>query len=431
MLARMSAEPQTRFWHPFADMGAVRRKALTIDRGEDVWVWDTEGRRYLDATAALWYCNVGHGRREIADAVARQMSRLEAYSAFGDFTNARAEELCARLAAIAPVRDARVFLASGGGDGIETATKLARRHFQEAGHPDRHRIIVRTNAYHGTHGHGTALAGIPANRAGWGPLPEDVSVVAHDSVDALRDEVARIGPERIAAFFCEPVIGAGGVIPPAPGYIEGVAELCRETGILFVCDSVICGFGRLGTWFGIERWPGVEPDLIVFAKGVTSGYLPLGGVIASGRVAEPFFAAPGGPQFRHGATYAGHATVCAAALANLDILERDGLLARGQELEGDLYEALMQLTGHELVGEVRGGTGLAGAVELSAEALAERPGAAAELAMLARKGGVLVRPLAAGVAVSPPLTATPDHFELIIEALSTALDEMVASATTA
>ena len=427
MLAHMSAEQETRFWHPFADMGAVRTKALIIDRGEDVWVWDTEGRRYLDATAALWYCNVGHGRREIADAVARQMSRLEAYSAFGDFSNVPAEELTARLAALAPMRDARVFLASGGGDGIETATKMARRHWQEAGHADRHRIIVRTNAYHGTHGHGTALAGIPANRAGWGPLPEDVSVVAHDTVDALRDEVARIGAERIAAFFCEPVIGAGGVIPPAPGYIEGVAELCRETGILFVCDSVICGFGRLGTWFGIERWPGVEPDLIVFAKGVTSGYLPLGGVVASGRVAEPFFAAPGGPIFRHGATYAGHATVAAAALANLDILENEGLVARGQELEGDLHEALMQLAGHELVHEVRGGIGLLGAVELSADVLAERPGAAAELAMLARKGGVLVRPLAAGVAVSPPLTATPDHFELIIEALSTALDEMAST----
>jgi adenosylmethionine-8-amino-7-oxononanoate aminotransferase len=427
MLARMSGEHETRFWHPFADMGAVRGKELVIERGEDVWVWDAEGRRYLDATASLWYCNVGHGRPEIAAAVAAQLSKLEAYSAFGDFANAPANELTARLAERAPMRDARVFLGSGGGDGIETAAKLARRYWQETGSPDRNRLLVRTNAYHGTHGYGTALAGIPANRAGWGPLPEDVSIVPHDSLDVLRQEVGRIGADRIAAVFVEPVIGAGGVHPPAPGYIEGVAELCEQTGILLVCDAVICGFGRLGTWFGIERWPDVAPDLIVFAKGVTSGYLPLGGVVASGRVAEPFFAAPGGPILRHGATYAGHATCCAAALANLDLLERDGLLARGQELESDLHDALSQLAGHELVGEVRGGTGLLGAVELAPDVLADRPGAPAELGALARRSGVLVRPLGAGIAVSPPLTATPDHFELIIEALSTALDAMASA----
>jgi putrescine---pyruvate transaminase len=317
-------------------------------------------------------------------------------------------------------------LGSGGGDGIDTAAKMARRYWLETGAPERDTLVVRTHAYHGTHGYGTSLAGIPANRGSWGPLVPDVAVVAHDSVDALREEVARLGAERIAAVFVEPVIGAGGVHPPVPGYIEGVAEVCRETGILFVCDSVICGFGRLGTWFGIERWD-VEPDLIVFAKGVTSGYLPLGGVVASGRVSEPFFAAPGAPVFRHGATYAAHATCCAAALANLDLLERDGVLRRGQELEGDLHDALSQLGGHELVAEVRGGVGLLGAVDLAGELLAERPAAPQELAMLARRGGVLVRPLATGIAVSPPLTATPDHFELVIEAVSTALDEMVSA----
>jgi adenosylmethionine-8-amino-7-oxononanoate aminotransferase len=429
MLARMSASQETRFWHPFADMGSVRTKELVIDRGEDVWVWDADGRRYLDATASLWYANVGHGRPEIAEAVAAQMGRLEAYSGFGDFANRPALELTARLASLAPMPDARVFLGSGGGDGIDTAAKMARRYWQETGAPERDTLIARTNGYHGTHGYGTALAGIPANRTSWGPLVPDVAVVAHDSVDALREEIGRLGADRVAAVFVEPVIGAGGVHPPAPGYIEGVAQVCRETGVLFVCDSVICGFGRLGTWFGIERWD-VQPDLIVFAKGVTSGYLPLGGVIASGRVAEPFFASPGGPVFRHGATYAGHATCCAAALANLALLERDDLLGRGRELEGDLYEALSQLAGHELVGEVRGGIGLLGAVALSAEVLEERPGAAAELAALARRGGVLVRPLASGIAVSPPLTATPDHFELIIEALSTALDEMVGARVT-
>jgi adenosylmethionine-8-amino-7-oxononanoate aminotransferase len=419
MLARMSGEHETRFWHPFADMGAVRGKELVIERGEDVWVWDAEGRRYLDATASLWYCNVGHGRPEIAAAVAAQLSKLEAYSAFGDFANAPANELTARLAERAPMRDARVFLGSGGGDGIETAAKLARRYWQETGSPDRNRLLVRTNAYHGTHGYGTALAGIPANRAGWGPLPEDVSIVPHDSLDVLRQEVGRIGADRIAAVFVEPVIGAGGVHPPPPGYIEGVAELCEQTGILLVCDAVICGFGRLGTWFGIERWPDVVPDLIVFAKGVTSGYLPLGGVVASGRIAEPFWAEPGAPVFRHGATYAAHPTCCAAALANLELLGRDGLLERGRDLEDDLLAAMTRLTEHPLVTGVRGGCGTLAAIEVTAPP--------AQVVMAARKGGVLVRPLGSAVAVSPPLTAGPEHFDLVVEALAAALDELAAA----
>jgi adenosylmethionine-8-amino-7-oxononanoate aminotransferase len=415
---------ETRLWHPFADMGAVRTKELVIERGEDVWVFDTEGRRYLDATASLWYANVGHGREEIARAVAEQMTQLEAYNSFGDFVTEPARRLAARLASHAPMHgDARVFLTSGGGDSIDLAAKLSRRYWQEAGEPNRTRFIVRREGYHGTHGYGTALAGIQANRVGWGPLDEDVSIVPHDSLDALRDEVARLGPESVAAIFCEPVIGAGGVYPPADGYIEGLAELCRETGILFVCDSVICGFGRLGTWYGIERW-GVEPDLITFAKGVTSGYLPLGGVVVSQRVAEPFFGAPGGPMLRHGATYSAHASCCAAAMANLDILESEGLMTRGQELEGDLIDALSPLADHELVAEVRGGTGLLAAVELSAELRDEVPGAVAALTAKCRARGVIVRGLLAGIAASPPLTATADHFELITEAVSTSLDEL-------
>ncbi|MEJ7894237.1 MAG: aminotransferase class III-fold pyridoxal phosphate-dependent enzyme [Solirubrobacteraceae bacterium] len=405
----------TRFWHPFADMGTVRGAELELARGDDVWVEDSDGNRYLDATASLWYCNVGHGRPEIAAAVAEQMGVLEAYSAFGDFTNRPAAELTARLAAHAPMPDARVFLGSGGGDAIDTAAKLVRRYFIETGAPERQHLVVRSNGYHGTHGFGTSLAGIEANRSSWGPLVSDIAVVDHDSLDALREHVERTGPDRVAAVFVEPVIGAGGVYPPADGYIEGVAALCREHGILFVCDAVICGFGRLGSWFGIERWD-VEPDLITFAKGVTSGYLPLGGLMVTGRVAEPFWSEPGAPVFRHGATYAGHATVCAAALANLDILENDGLMTRGQELEGELHAALRRLEGLPGVAEVRGGTGTLGAVALE-------PGVApAKIALGARRAGVLVRPLAAGVAVSPPLTATPEHFDLIADALSVALE---------
>ena len=405
----------SRLWHPFADMGRVRHNELVIERGEDVWVWDSEGNRYLDATASLWYANIGHGRTEIAEAIAEQLSRLEAYSAFGDFASPPALELADALAERAPM-PSRVFLGSGGGDAIDTAAKLARRYFAELHEPERTVLVSRTAGYHGTHGFGTAIAGIPANREGFGPLLE-TEVVQHDSLEAIHEAVDRVGAARIAAVFVEPVIGAGGVYPPAEGYIEGVAELCRDTGILLVIDAVICGFGRLGTWFGIERWD-VQPDMITFAKGVTSGYLPLGGVMVSERVAEPFWRTPGGPVLRHGPTYAGHATCCAAALANLAVIEREGLLTRGRDDEQALLDALLPLEEHPSVAEVRGGTGTLAAVELSAETLAEDPGAVGALVSAARKSGVLVRPLARAVAVSPPLTAKAEHFELIAQALA-------------
>ncbi|HZU59407.1 MAG TPA: aminotransferase class III-fold pyridoxal phosphate-dependent enzyme, partial [Solirubrobacteraceae bacterium] len=381
----------------------------------------SQGRRYLDATASLWYANIGHGRPEIAEAVAQQMVRLETYSAFGDFANAPAGQLAEALTDLAPM-PSRVFFGSGGGDAIDTAAKLARRYWFEVGEPDRTLLISRTAGYHGTHGFGTALAGIPANRTGFGPQVETIQV-PHDSLEAFEEAIEQERPERIAAVFVEPVIGAGGVYPPMPGYLEGLAALCQRTGVLLVVDSVICGFGRLGTWFGIERW-GVKPDMIVFAKGVTSGYLPLGGVLISDRVAEPFWQTAGGPVFRHGATYAAHATCCAAALANLTVLESDGLLERGRSLEAALHEALRPLASSSRVAEVRGGVGLLGAVELTSEVLSSVPGAVARVTSAAREKGVLVRALGQGVAVSPPLTVQEEHFALIAEAIEAGLTSL-------
>ncbi|MGD0385787.1 MAG: aminotransferase class III-fold pyridoxal phosphate-dependent enzyme [Solirubrobacteraceae bacterium] len=413
----------TRFWHPFADMAGVRSAEFVIERGEDVWVFDRDGRRYLDATASLWYANVGHGRPEIAAAIAAQLAKIEAYSEFGDFATTPALELCEALAARAPM-PGRVFLTSGGGDSIDTAAKLARRYWHEQGQPERHVLLSRTQGYHGTHGFGTAIGGIAANRVGFGPQVE-TEQVAFDSVEALEQAIERIGAGRVAAFFVEPVIGAGGVHPPLPGYIEGVAEACARNDVLLVVDAVICGFGRLGTWFGIERWD-VVPDMIAFAKGVTSGYLPLGGLIVGERIAEPFWSTPGGPVFRHGATYAGHATCAAAALANIELLERDGLLARGQGMEQALADALRPLGAHAAAGELRGGTGTLAAVDLDRELLAEDPAALGRLTAGARAAGVLVRQLGTGVAVSPPLTATPEHFELIAQAIAAGLDAAAA-----
>ena len=415
-----TAPRDSAFWHPFADMGVVRSHELVIDRAEGLYVWDEAGTRYLDATASLWYANVGHGREEIVQAVADQLRRLDAYSTFGDFANRPALELTEALAARAPMPGAKVFLTSGGGDSIETAAKLAQRYFHERGEPDRTVVLSRTAAYHGTHGFGTSLGGIQANRIGFGAHAES-GQVAHDSADDLLAALERIGPERVAAFFAEPVIGAGGVYPPAPGYLEEVSALCRENGVLFVADAVICGFGRLGNWFGIERWD-IEPDLVVFAKGVTSGYQPLGGVLIAEWLAEPFWGRPGSPVFRHGPTYAGHPACCAAGLANLALLEGEGLIERGAEMEGPLLDALAPLADDPLVAEVRGGVGTLAAVELDAGLRTRRPGAPAEVAAGARAAGVLVRPLGAGVATSPPLPAGPEHFQQIAAAIAAGLD---------
>jgi len=423
----MAATPTTatsRYWHPFADMGAVSQRELLIERGEGVWVYDADDRRYLDGTASLWYANIGHGNREVAERVAAQMGRLEAYSTFGDFGNRPANELTERLASHAPMDGARVFLASGGGDAIDVAAKIARRHWIQQGQPERVHLISRTQGYHGTHGFGTSVGGIEANTSNWGPLIPAVSSVAHDSLPALEAEIERVGPDRVAAFFCEPVIGAGGVHHPPEGYIEGVADLCAEHGILLVIDSVICGFGRLGTWYGIERWEDVRPDMITFAKGVTSGYLPLGGVVVSDRLAAPFFEAPGGPMFRHGATYAGHPTCCTAAMAVLDIYERDGLFERSRELEGALAEALAPLADHEAVSEVRAGLGLLAAVQLAPEVLERDAGAVARVAQGAREAGVLVRPLLGAIGMSPPLIAEREHLHMLADAIHHGLDSL-------
>jgi adenosylmethionine-8-amino-7-oxononanoate aminotransferase len=421
----------TRLWHPFADMHAVRGAEMVIARGEGAYVYDDEGRRYLDGTASLWNVNVGHGREEIVEAATAQMRALASYSAFGAFANAPALRLAERLGELAPVDDARIFFGSGGGDAIDTAGKLARRYFAAVEQPERVHLISRAQGYHGTHGLGTSIGGIPANRADMGPLDPYASLVPHDSLEALEAEVDRVGADRVAAIFVEPVMGAGGVHQPRPGYVEGVAELCARTGILFVVDAVINAFGRLGTWFAVDRF-GVRPDLICFAKGVTSGYLPLGGVVVSGRLAEPFFERPG-TMFRHGPTYSAHPTCCAAAMANLDIIKREGLLERGRELEGEIAGALRALEGRELVGEVRAGIGALGAVAFEGEALAAHPDLPQRTFAQARARGVLVRPLGDGVAISPPLVVTREEVDraagVIGEALDAVARDLPAAAT--
>jgi putrescine---pyruvate transaminase len=412
----------TRFWHPVADMSAVAASGeLILERGEGVHVWDESGRRYLDATGALWYCNVGYGRDEIVDAAMAQMRRLPAYSHYGDVSTRSTTDLAERIAAVAPMDDAVVFFASGGGESIETAVKLVRRYWSLLGRADKTIVVSRERAYHGLAGYGTSLVGMDAFTVGVGPLAGGTLQVPWDDAGALAAAIDDAGPEHVAAFFCEPIVGAGGVLHPPPGYLEEARRLCSERDVLFVADEVICGFCRVGDWFASTRF-GLEPDLVTFAKGITSGYLPLGGVIVSGRVREPFWTSGAG-VWRHGYTYSGHATATAAAHANLDIMEREALAQRALGLEAELAEALAPLAAKPLVSEIRAGLGVVAAVQLSADALADDPAIADRVVAAAREHGVLARGLAGGsVQISPALTIDADGLAELAGGLGAALD---------
>ncbi len=415
----------TRFWHGYADMSLVPGNEIVVNRGEGVWIYDTTGRRYLDATAALWYCNVGHGRAEIAAAVAGQMADLAAYSTFGFTATPPTLELAERLAEMSPIEDAVVFLTTGGSDAIETAAKLIRRYWNAVDRPEKRIIVTRELSYHGMNAWGTELGGLASNSEGYGgPLvPHVVHVPTHDT-GAVADLFEREA-SHIAAFVGEPVIGSGGVVPPVEGYWPEIERLCRAHDVLLVADEVITGFGRTGRDFGAQRY-GFTPDLIAFAKGVTSGYAPLGGVLIAPRIREPFWA--GKAMFRHGYTYSGHAASCAAALANLDILEREGLTARAAELEPILAAVVAGLANLPVVDATRA-AGLLAAAVLSEEALQEDPGLLDAVVRSAWDKGIITIGLrgAYGVLqISPPFVITPSEIDHMVDGLAEAVAEVSA-----
>lgn len=408
-------------WHPFADQRLAHQHELVIVRGEGCWVWDRTGRRYLDASAGLWYCNVGHGRLELAEAAMKQMRKLAAYQTFDALANEPALELAARICQLSPVDGAAAFFTNGGSDAVDTAAKMARRFWQLSGQPGRQVIVARSGAYHGTNGFGTSLAGIEANALGWGPMVREVEHVAHDSVEQVAAILEERGDE-VAAFIGEPVLGAAGVYPPAGWYWRDVSDLCREHGVLLIADEVVTGFGRVGAWFASERYA-IEPDLIVCAKGLTSGYMPAGAVIAGSRVRERLWSEAAG-VFRHGYTYSGHPTACAVALANLDIIEREELIERARELEPRFGVTLGSLSDHPLVDVVRTEGMLAG-IELSSEALGAAPDLAASVVSEARERGVLTRALVGRtLQISPPLVITEGEIDVLQDRLSSALDSV-------
>ena len=416
----------TSFWHGFADMHVVKDNELVIHEGDGAWVTDVNGNRYLDSTAALWYTVAGYGRAEIADAAAAQMKRISAYSSFGAYTTDTTVALAARVAAMAPVPNAAVFFTSGGSESVETAGKLARRYWDVLGKPEKKIIVNREHGYHGMAALGTSLAGIPLNKAGYGTLVADTLQVGVHDLDAVESLFAARSSE-IAAFIAEPVVGAGGVIPPQGDYLLGLQQLCHQFDVLLIADEVITGFGRTGQWWGSQRY-GIEPDMITFAKAITSGYVPLGGVVVGPRVRAPFWDEPvPGAIFRHGYTYSGHATACAAAMANLDIMEREDLVGRVRTLEPVVEREIGRLASSPLVGEVRT-VGLTAAVELSAEARAANPGAVDAVVGAAKKHGVLTRNIrGVGLQFSPAFVISEDDIAKIAEGFDAALRDVAAA----
>jgi putrescine aminotransferase len=417
----------TSFWHGFADMHVIKDNEVVIASGDGAVITDTNGKEYIDATAALWFCNAGYGRREIADAVAEQLAVLPAYSSFGAYTTDATLRVADRLTSLSPIPNSVVFLGSGGSDAIDTATKLARRYWDVIGKPHKTLLVSREHSYHGMHAMGTSLGGIPALRNGYGGEPFINEVVHVPALDV--DAVARVFDQRrdeVAAFVGEPVIGAGGVIPPTESYWRDISDLCRRYDVLLIADEVITGFGRLGTWWATQRF-GIEPDMITFAKGVTSGYMPLGGVLINERVRAPFWDEPiAGAVFRHGNTYSGHAGAAAAALANLDIIEREGLIDRVARLEPILAKAVRRLEGTPLVGEIRT-VGLTAAVAIAPAALEQDPATPDKVVAAALRHGVASRVLRAhAIHISPPFVITEDQIDQMVDGIGNALEDVAA-----
>jgi putrescine aminotransferase len=446
----MTAERSTAAWqaldaahylHPFTDHKTLKAAgSRIIARGAGVHVWDSEGNRLLDGMAGLWCVNVGYGRRELAAAAARQLETLSFYNSFFKTATLPAIELADRLSTLAGPGFGQVFFANSGSEAIETAIRLVRHFWALAGRPEKQTIISRHMAYHGStiaagaaggsddmHRQAASLPGFSHVMApywyglGGGLSPAEFGRVA---ASALERRILELGPETIAAFIGEPIQGSGGVIIPPETYWPEVERICRAYDILLVADEVICGFGRLGSWFGAQHFA-FRPDLMTVAKGLTSGYLPLSAVLVGDRVAETLI--EHGGEFHHGFTYSGHPASCAVALANLDIIEREGLLARAVAQGGALRQRLhAALDDHPLVGEIRG-VGLIGAIELVADKAARHPfPSERKVGQLCRdhcfETGLVMRAVRDTMVFAPPLIIGDDDIEEFVRLAVRAID---------
>ncbi|WP_417426403.1 aspartate aminotransferase family protein [Hoeflea sp.] len=436
--------------HPFTDHGALgidERRVIT--RADGVWIWDTDGNRMLDGMAGLWCVNVGHGRQEIVEAVRAQMSELSYYNTFFKTTHPPVIELSRMLAELAPEHMNMVFYGSGGSDANDTIFRLVRVYWDLMGKPSKKAIISRHNAYHGSTVAGASLGGM-GGMHGQGDLPipgihhiaqpywfgegmqtgmseDEFGIWAARELERAIDE---IGEDNIGAFIAEPIQGAGGVIIPPATYWPEVNRILSERDILFISDEVICGFGRTGEWFGADTY-GTKPDMMAIAKGMTSGYLPMGGVIVSDRVAEVLHEKGG--EFYHGYTYSGHPAACAAAIANLTIMKREKLVDRVRDQIGPYFqERWLAFADHPLVGEARM-KGLVGALELIPDKndLSKRFGNVGAAGTIARDhsfdNGLVMRAVRDSLIISPPLTISEEETDEFIARASKSLDDAAAS----
>src|SRR5579863_3754806 len=368
--AALQVSAHRHLWLHFTRMSSYEQTDMpTIVRGSGQYVYDSNGKRYLDGLSGLFVSQIGHGRTEVAEAAARQASEL-AYFPLWSYAHPRAIELAERLALLAPGDLNRVFFTTSGSEAVESAWKMAKQYFASIGQPRRYKVLSREIAYHGTTMGALAITGLPDLKAPFEPLPpggvrvpntnfyrapgfvaDDVTAFGRWAADEIERAILREGPESVAAVYVEPVQNSGGCFPPPPGYFQRVREICDRYGVLLVSDEVICAFGRLGYYFGSQRY-GYQPDVITFAKGVTSGYAPLGGMIVSDRLMEPFSSGPA--TFLHGVTFAGHPVSAAVGLANLDVFEKEDLLGNVRGNEAAFRATLEKLSDLPIVGDVRG-----------------------------------------------------------------------------
>ncbi len=435
-------------WMHFTEMAAYDDAEVpVITRGEGEYVYDDHGNRYLDGLSGLFVSQVGHGRTEIADAIAEQAREL-AYFPIWTYAHPRAVELADRLAGLAPGDLNRVFFTGSGSEAVESAWKLARQYFKSVGQPTRHKVISRNIAYHGTSLGALSITGLQAIKSPFEPLvpstvqvpntnfyrapvhTDDVEAFGRWAADQVEEAILQNDPETVAAVFVEPVQNSGGCFPPPPGYLQRVREICDRHGVLMVSDEVICAFGRLGEYFGATKYDYL-PDMITFAKGATSGYVPLGGVIARERLMEPF--KEEGSAFLHGITFAGHPVAAAAALANLDLFESEGVLDNVRE-NGPVFRATLdRLLDLPIVGDVRG-DGFFYGIELVKDKETKETFSAEESKTLLKgfisaalfEAGLVCRADDRGepvIQLSPPLTCGPEHFDEIERILRKVLTE--------
>ncbi len=448
-IAALQEAAKRNLWLHFTRMSSYADGEVPlIVRGSGQYVYDQHGKRYLDGLAGLFVSQIGHGRREVAEAGARQGSEL-AYFPLWSYAHPRAIELAERLASLAPGDLNRVWFTTSGSEGVESAWKLAKQYFKATGEHARYKVISRDIAYHGTTMGALAITGLAGLKDPFEPLPpggvrvpntnfyrapafvaDDVTAFGQWAADEIERAILREGPESVAAVFVEPLQNSGGCFPPPPGYFRRVREICDRYGVLLVSDEVICAFGRLGHYFGSERY-GYTPDIITFAKGVTSGYAPLGGMVVSDRLMEPF--SSGQATFLHGVTFAGHPVSCAVALANLDVFEKEDLLGNVRANEASFRATLEKLSDLPIVGDVRG-DGYFYGIELVKDKATRETFSDQESERLLRgflshalfDAGLICRADDRGdpvIQLSPPLTCTQEHFDEMEQILRSVLTE--------